>query len=220
MHANTTSELAFLQSRLPAEEEQIDMYVLSTAPRAPRFVRTMDVLASALSTTGSKLLINSIQFDQPRSGSGITRTRGRLVLRGSMMQVAELLQILDRSGQLSLRDVLPPGEQSEFLNLIQQYAPQNLRSAADVLYMDISHVVDLHSILEDSLFRDMGPDGVAAVQAFLVQHGLLELVSTFDRVAVPLRETKLWPMPYTRLIHLEQHGDQWILDVDLFGREH
>ena len=220
LSANAQAEQLFAQDALVAREEQASAYVLPNGPVSSRAVQVLSEIASALTkNAGGNVSIQSLSFDAAATNLGSVKTVGaHLVLKGDFRSVARFFAVLSFSGDMMVRDVLSDQAADQFLKLVVSSSPLSLKAAEDFLYLDLLQYAAAPDTIEEAMTKDMPKDVAADVRTFLLQAGLAQVRSAFDKIATDLKDKNVWPMSLVSIVSLRRNGDVWTADVVFYRR--
>ncbi len=218
--ANVEAEQLFGMEKHAAREEQASAYILPEQPEGSRAVSVLQETAAALTADGSPISIGGISFARESVTVDDHRELAATVkVSASPGDVARLLTALEFSGDLSVRDALPPDRARAFLELVEKESPLSLPSAEEFLFSDLVTYAAEPDKAEQRLTRDMQPSAAADVRTLLLSSGLADVRASLSAVAPRLKAQRLWPMPLMRVDAIERDGDgEWTLVVTVFGR--
>lgn len=220
LNANVEAERLFGMDKFAAREEQASVYILPESPEGARAVTVLQEVAAALSADNSPVGINGITFAQDSTTvDGHRELAGAVKITASSADLSRLLTALEFSGDLSVRDALPPEQSRAFLKLVESVSPLTLPSAEEFLFSDLVAYAADPDGAEQRLTRDMQPSDAADVRTLLLSAGLADVRTSLAAVAPRLKQQRLWPMPLLRVDSLESQGNnEWILGIAVFGR--
>jgi hypothetical protein len=221
LEANVEAERLFGIEKQAAREEQAAAYILPDEPDGARTVSVLQETAAALSAAGAQIDIKSIAFDREAvTADGVRQLHGKITLNGRSEHVSRLLTGLGFSGDLSVRDALPPEKSREFLAAVEKDSPLSLPGAEEFLFSDLVAYAADPDAAEQRVTRDMQPEVAANVRTILLAAGLADVRASLSAVAPRLKQQRLWPMPLLRVDSLTQeNGGEWIVGITVFGRE-
>ncbi len=220
LSANAQAEQLFAQDALVAREEQASAYVLPNGPVSTRAVQVLSEIASALTkNAGGNVTVQSLSFDAAATNLGSMKTVGaHLALKGDFHSVARFFAVLSFSGDMMVRDILSDQTTDQFLKLVVSSSPLSLKAAEDFLYLDLLQYAASPDKIEEAMTKDMQKDVAADVRTFLLQSGLAQVRSAFDKIATDLKEKNVWPMGLVTITSLKRNGDVWDADLVFYRR--
>lgn len=220
LRANREAEEFFARHALSSREEQASVYVLPEGPSSARAIRALHEIALTISKSAADpLAISTVSFDPAHTDHGSYKTvDAHLKLRGSFASVARFLLILSYSGDMMVRDVLGDEKSEQFLQQVEVDSPMALKRSEDFLSLDLMEYAADPDQAESLMLQDIPAELRADLRSFVLRSGVAQVRGAFEHIANDLRGKNIWPLPLVSVGHLEQKGDEWMLELMFYRR--
>lgn len=218
LSANVEAERVFAEQARAAREEQASVYILPSTSPAPRTVKTLQEISSALGED-SDFRLEKLTFDAASKDQGTFKTlTAHAVFRGSFQETARMLAVLGFGGDMVVKDVLSVQDQEIFLRQMEAAAPLSLGRAEDFLYLDLLRYAAAPDKSEQYMLEDVPSAAVSQIRATLLDAGLTDVRLAFAGLASELSQKNLWPTPLMKVRSIQRDGDRWTVELAVFSR--